>query len=107
MSQDNETKAENTNEVNWDTYLKSYFEKPSSFKSWSGLDVKDIYTPEAVLRKIIKKTSQMQDLIRSPGAFTPICSGGVCGPKERLLAWGHLKIPINGYFILLTRVAPA
>ena len=33
-------------EVNWDDYLKAYYEKPSSFKSWSGFDVKEIYTPE-------------------------------------------------------------
>lgn len=33
-------------EVNWDDYLKAYYEKPSSFKSWSGLDQKEIYRPE-------------------------------------------------------------
>lgn len=36
---------ENTCETSWDEYLKSYYEKPSSFKSWSGYDVKEIYTP--------------------------------------------------------------
>lgn len=37
---------ENTCETSWDEYLKSYYEKPSSFKSWSGYDVKEIYTPK-------------------------------------------------------------
>jgi methylmalonyl-CoA mutase N-terminal domain/subunit len=55
MNQDNETGTENKSEVNWDNYLKSYFEKPSSFKSWSGLDVKDIYTPEDSPEKNYKK----------------------------------------------------
>jgi len=30
----------------WDDYIKSYYEKPSSSKSWSGFDLKGIYTPE-------------------------------------------------------------
>lgn len=40
------TGKNNASEVNWDDYLKAYYEKPSSFKSWSGYDVKEIYTPE-------------------------------------------------------------
>jgi len=40
------TGKNNANEVNWDDYLKAYYEKPSSFKSWSGYDIKEIYTPE-------------------------------------------------------------
>jgi len=33
-------------EGTWDDYIKSYYEKPSSSKSWSGFDLKGIYTPE-------------------------------------------------------------
>ncbi len=35
-------------EKSWDDYLKAYYEKPSSFKSWSGYDLKEIYTPDDV-----------------------------------------------------------
>jgi len=31
---------------NWEDYIKAYYEKPVSFKSWSGYDLKKIYTPE-------------------------------------------------------------
>ena len=40
-----EEKEEQT-EGTWDDYIKSYYEKPSSSKSWSGFDLKGIYTPE-------------------------------------------------------------
>jgi len=33
-------------EVNWDDYLKAYYEKPQSANSWSGYDLKEIYTPK-------------------------------------------------------------
>jgi methylmalonyl-CoA mutase N-terminal domain/subunit len=33
-------------EVNWEDYLKAYYEKPTSFKSWSGFDLKETYGPE-------------------------------------------------------------
>lgn len=33
-------------EVNWDNYLKAYYEKPRSAKTWSGFDMKEIYTPK-------------------------------------------------------------
>ena len=33
-------------EGTWDDYIKAYYEKPSSFKTWSGFDLKGIYTPE-------------------------------------------------------------
>ena len=38
-------KPEHIDKANWDDYLKSYYEKPTSFKTWSGLDLKEIYTP--------------------------------------------------------------
>jgi methylmalonyl-CoA mutase N-terminal domain/subunit len=33
-------------ETNWDDYLRSYYDKPQSTKTWSGYDVKEIYTPK-------------------------------------------------------------
>ena len=45
MDQTNLAEKENTCETSWDDYLKAYYEKPSSFKSWSGYDLKEIYTP--------------------------------------------------------------
>ncbi|HDJ28483.1 MAG TPA: methylmalonyl-CoA mutase [Proteobacteria bacterium] len=44
MSQDIET--ESTGKVNWDKFLKDYYAKPQSVRTWSGFDVKEIYTPE-------------------------------------------------------------
>ncbi len=41
-----EEKKEVQIEGTWDDYIKSYYEKPSSSKSWSGFDLKEIYTPE-------------------------------------------------------------
>jgi len=46
MGQINESEPENVVEVNWDNYLKAYYGKPGSAKTWSGFDVKEIYTPE-------------------------------------------------------------
>ncbi len=33
-------------DVNWDDYLKSYYDKPQSARTWSGYEIKEIYTPE-------------------------------------------------------------
>ena len=41
-----EEDVEHPNEVNWDDYLKAYYGKPRSNKTWSGFDVKEIYTPK-------------------------------------------------------------
>ena len=46
MDQTQEKTREDGQEGNWDDYIKSYYEKPASFKSWSGYDLKEIYTPE-------------------------------------------------------------
>ena len=37
--------------VDWDGYLRSYYDKPRSAKTWSGYDVKEIYTPEDMVGK--------------------------------------------------------
>jgi methylmalonyl-CoA mutase N-terminal domain/subunit len=46
MSQAHKPKRKDEKELNWEDYLKAYYEKPSSFKSWSGYDVNEIYTPK-------------------------------------------------------------
>jgi len=46
MGETNEKAAQNAQEGNWDDYIKAYYEKPASFKSWSGYDLAEIYTPE-------------------------------------------------------------
>lgn len=43
-------------EVNWDDYLKAYYGKPRSNKTWSGFDVKEIYTPKDSVGKDYDKT---------------------------------------------------
>ena len=42
-------KSENlecSGEAVWEDYLSSYYEKPQSTRTWSGYDVKEIYTPQ-------------------------------------------------------------
>lgn len=39
------TKSKEQRSVNWDAYLQAYYEKPASTRTWSGYDVKEIYTP--------------------------------------------------------------
>ena len=49
MSQTEEIKTDaacEEEEEDWGEYLKGYYEKPNSFKTWSGLDTKEIYTPK-------------------------------------------------------------
>ena len=38
-------------EVDWDAYLKTYYEKPKSGRTWSGFEAKEIYTPADIARK--------------------------------------------------------
>ena len=46
MESKTKPKSASPNESNWDDYLKSYYDKPSSVKSWSGYELKEIFTPE-------------------------------------------------------------
>jgi len=46
MSQPGQKKPKNKETGSWDDYIKAYYEKPASFKSWSGYDLKEIYTPK-------------------------------------------------------------
>ncbi|MDQ1238077.1 MAG: Methylmalonyl-CoA mutase [Thermodesulfobacteriota bacterium] len=43
-----------TCDVNWDDYLKSYYEKPQSSKTWSGHEMKELYTPDDLAAKDYK-----------------------------------------------------
>jgi len=38
--------AQENREVNWDDYLQAYYEKPTSFRTWSGYETKELYTPK-------------------------------------------------------------
>lgn len=40
-----EKNMECSGEAIWEDYLSSYYEKPQSTRTWSGYDVKEIYTP--------------------------------------------------------------
>ena len=42
----NEKNMECSGEAIWEDYLSSYYEKPQSTRTWSGYDVKEIYTPQ-------------------------------------------------------------
>ena len=37
--------ADTENAVDWDKYLRTYYEKPSSARTWSGFEVKEAYDP--------------------------------------------------------------
>jgi methylmalonyl-CoA mutase N-terminal domain/subunit len=50
-----ERESEETREVNWDDYLKAYYEKPRSAKTWSGFEVNEIYTPRDRIGKEYEK----------------------------------------------------
>ena len=39
-------KSDKSGDVDWDDYLKSYYDKPQSARTWSGYEVKEIYTPQ-------------------------------------------------------------
>ena len=39
-------RAQENQKVNWDDYLQAYYEKPTSFRTWSGYETKELYTPK-------------------------------------------------------------
>lgn len=57
MSQEQAIKKniEDACDVKWDDYLKSYYEKPQSAKTWSGYDVQELYTPNDLAKTDYKK----------------------------------------------------
>jgi methylmalonyl-CoA mutase, N-terminal domain len=46
QKQDMKPVVDGTCDVDWDDYLKSYYEKPQSARTWSGYELNEIYTPE-------------------------------------------------------------
>jgi len=48
---------------NWDDFLKTYYDKPQSLKTWSGFDVKEIYTPKD------RKDQDYKESIGDAGAY--------------------------------------
>jgi len=49
--------------VNWDSYLKSYYEKPSSGRTWSGFEVKEAYSSRDL------KDSNLESRLGTPGNY--------------------------------------
>ena len=45
-ARDSKKKVQDTGDkVDWENYLRGYYDKPQSTKTWSGFDVEEIYTP--------------------------------------------------------------
>ncbi len=66
MSNDAEIKekSKGTDDTrNWDDFLKTYYDKPQSVKTWSGFDAKEIYTPED------RKNEDYQEKLGDAGEF--------------------------------------
>ena len=57
MSQGHATKKnpDGACDVSWDDYLKSYYEKPQSARTWSGHEVHELYTPDDLANKDYKR----------------------------------------------------
>jgi len=41
--------------ADWEDYLKAYYEKPQSTRTWSGYQVKEIYTPKDRAKQVYEK----------------------------------------------------
>jgi methylmalonyl-CoA mutase N-terminal domain/subunit len=50
-------------EVDWDRYLQTYYEKPASAKTWSGLDVKQVYRPSD------RRQTHYEQEVADPGCY--------------------------------------
>ena len=70
-------------DVNWDDYLKAYYEKPQSARTWSGYEVKELYTQNDQRVRITHETWVTREIIHIPGEFTAICSVGGTGHVAR------------------------
>ncbi|MEE4353675.1 MAG: methylmalonyl-CoA mutase family protein [Desulfatiglans sp.] len=44
--EDRKPKSDSPDQSDWGDYLKNYYDKPASTKSWSGYELKEIYRPE-------------------------------------------------------------
>jgi len=49
--------------VDWDEYLKAYYEKPTSTRTWSGYEVKEYYTPQDLAAQ------NYDEHIANPGSY--------------------------------------
>jgi len=63
MKKKDEVKEEMRSSVNWDSYLKSYYEKPTSGRTWSGFEVKETYTSEDL------KDPNLESRLGTPGKY--------------------------------------
>lgn len=49
--------------LNWEEYLRAYYSKPSSTRTWSGYEVKEFYSPQDLAGK------KYEEQIGDPGSF--------------------------------------
>jgi len=61
----NQDKGKDTikSSVDWDSYLKSYYEKPSSIRTWSGFEVEETYTSKDL------KDQDLENRLGTPGEY--------------------------------------
>ncbi len=63
MKKKDEVTEEKKSSVDWDSYLKSYYEKPTSGRTWSGFEVKETYTSEDL------KDPNLESRLGTPGEY--------------------------------------
>jgi len=63
MKKKEEVKDKTMSFVDWDNYLKSYYEKPSSGRTWSGFEVKETYTSKDL------KHQDLENRLGAPGEY--------------------------------------
>ena len=57
MSQDKPAQIDTEQRLaaDWEDYLKAYYDKPQSTRTWSGYEVKEIYTPKDRAKQVYEK----------------------------------------------------
>ncbi len=57
MNQDKPAQIDTDRRIaaDWEDYLKAYYDKPQSTRTWSGYEVKEIYTPEDRANQVYEK----------------------------------------------------
>jgi methylmalonyl-CoA mutase N-terminal domain/subunit len=63
MKKQKELKEEERSSVDWDSYLKAYYEKPTSWKTWSGFEVNESYGAQDL------KGPDLEERLGKPGEY--------------------------------------
>jgi methylmalonyl-CoA mutase N-terminal domain/subunit len=63
MKKQIEVKEKERSSVDWDNYLKAYYEKPASWKTWSGFEVKETYNSQDL------KDQNLEERLGKPGEY--------------------------------------